>query len=267
MKRIFAVFLSVLCCMILLVPAYAIVDNTSDETAAASILAEIIISGLDDISYQSLEIDGKKLDFTTGKNADGYTVTVTESADLIVIATENDAGIDSVVIERSTLHESSYTYDYPTKNMGISSAKVQPRYTIGAESLYWGYSYRVSDAEELEEGLLWDLECGAPLYDSFYGYDDNDATARAYAEDFMDYVNSMLDHQEAARTIDANAIDSFFASIADICTNPGAVAGAVANAAASIREAEDQIVSASRDSEQALYCFRRFIAIAHPLFP
>jgi len=35
------------------------------------------------------------------------------------------------------------------------------------------------------------LECGSPNYDSFYGYDDNNATARAYAEDFMDYVSKI----------------------------------------------------------------------------
>ena len=53
-------------------------------------------------------------------------------------------------------------------------------------------------------------------------------------------------------------------SIIDFCINPTAVAAA-ANSASAVREVEDEIVSASRDAKQATYCFRRFIAIAHPL--
>jgi len=250
-----------------------IIDEFSAEDENSSLgnnEIDIIKGELTNVTYNSIELDGKTLTFTTGENHLGQVVTITESEDLIVIATEIDeTTIDSIEIEKSTQREHTYEYTQAEHPSEVSLAAIQPRLTIGAKDLYWGYSYRVGDAEELEEGLLWDLECGSPNYDSFYGYDDNDSTARAYAEDFMDYVNSMLDHQEAARTINATAIDKFFADIIAICINPTEVVGAIANAAdlnSDVREAEDEIVSASRDAEQATYCFRRFIAIAHPLF-
>ena len=45
------------------------------------------------------------------------------------------------------------------------------------------------------------------------------------------------------------------------------VLSAIASSNASVREAKDAIHEASQAAKQALYCYRRFIAIASPLFP
>lgn len=265
-KKLVGLFLALAMCLGLCVPAAAYDANPEKGNDGGTFLVDMIKDGLTNITYYSMELDGKTITITSGENSLGQRVAISESEELIAIATEIDeTTIKSVEIERSALREHTYKYTPAKRTSGRSLDAIQPKLTIGAEDLYWGYSYSVGDAEEFEEGLLWDLECGSPNYDSFYGYDDNNATARAYAEDFMDYVNSILDHQEAARTIDANAVDAFFASIIDFCIEPTAVAAAIANSTSAVREADDEIVSASRDAEQATYCFRRFIAIAHPL--
>ena len=159
------------------------------------------------------------------------------------------------------------TNDVINNAVDMQTQSIEPRITISGSDLYWGYAYSSSDAEEIEEGLLWDLDCGSPLNDNFYGYDDNDMTARTYAEDFMDYVNTMEAKQREARTINANKIDNFLSSIISICTDPTQVLSAIASSNASVREAKDAIYEASQAAKQALYCYRRFIAIASPLFP
>lgn len=234
-KKLASLFLVLAMCLGLVVPTAACDANPEKGHDGGTFLVDMIKEGLTNITYYSIELGGKTLTLTTGENSLGQTVAISESEEMIVIATEIDeTTIKSIEIERSAQREHTYKYTPAGRTSGRSLDAIQPRLTIGAADLYWGYSYSVGDAEELEEGLLWDLECGSPNYDSFYGYDDNNATARAYAEDFMDYVNSILDHQEAARTIDANAVDTFFASIIDFCINPTAVAAAAANSASAV---------------------------------
>lgn len=261
-KRLMSLLSTLIMCLMLSAPAFASDLNSSNSTDA---LINATKQSLIDVSIKMLEIDGKDTTFTSGFDVFGRYVVIADNGAVQAISTEmNTNHIEVCRYENGTVT----THDFTHNDVVSEFQSIEPRrYTISGNDLYWGYAYSVGDAEEFEEGLLWDLDCGSPLYENFYGYDDNDATARTYAEDFMDYVNTMEACQREAKTINANAIDDFLSSIISICTDPTQVLAAIASSNASVREAEDAIYEASQASKQAFYCYRRFIAIASPLFP
>ena len=260
-KKLISLLLSFVMCLSFGVSATAIDLNLRSATGAE---VNALKQSLTNVSETVLVIDGKNTVLTSGYDEFGRYVAVADNGEVQSVAVAIDANNTQVSRYENGMIA---THDVINNAVDIQTQSIEPRITISGSDLYWGYAYSSCDAEEIEEGLLWDLDCGSPLYDNFYGYDDNDMTARTYAEDFMDYVNTMEAKQREARTINANEIDNFLSSIISICADPTQVLSAIASSNASVREAKDAIHEASQAAKQALYCYRRFIAIASPLFP
>ena len=245
-KKLISLLLSFVMCLSFGVSATAIDLNLRSATGAE---VNALKQSLTNVSETVLVIDGKNTVLTSGYDEFGRYVAVADNGEVQSVAVAIDANNTQVSRYENGMIA---THDVINNAVDIQTQSIEPRITISGSDLYWVYAYSSSDAEEIEEGLLWDLDCGSPLNDNFYGYDDNDMTARTYAEDFMDYVNTMEAKQREARTINANEIDNSLSSIISICTDPTQVLSAIASSNASVREAEDAIHEASQAAKQAL---------------
>jgi len=125
-RRMVSALLALVMSLLLVVPATGCDANSEEGSDGGAVLVETIKGGLTNVAYNSMELDGKTLTFTTGENFLGQTVTITESEDLIVIAIEMDEEtIESVEIERSAQREHTYKYTQAGKTSGLSLTSIQ----------------------------------------------------------------------------------------------------------------------------------------------
>jgi len=125
-RRMVSALLALVMSLLLVVPPTAYDANSEKGSDGGAVLVETIKGGLTNVAYNSIELDGKTLAFTTGENFLGQTVTITESEDLIVIAIEIDEEtIESVEIERSAQREHTYKYTQAGKTSGLSLTSIQ----------------------------------------------------------------------------------------------------------------------------------------------
>jgi len=101
-KKLVSLFLALAMCLGLVVPTAACDANPEKGHDGGTFLVDMIKEGLTNITYYSIELGGKTLTLTTGENSLGQTVAISESEEMIVIATEIDeTTIKSIEIERS----------------------------------------------------------------------------------------------------------------------------------------------------------------------
>ena len=101
-KKLVSLFLALVMCLGLVVPTAACDANPEKGHDGGTFLVDMIKEGLTNITYYSIELGGKTLTLTTGENSLGQTVAISESEEMIVIATEIDeTTIKSIEIERS----------------------------------------------------------------------------------------------------------------------------------------------------------------------
>lgn len=218
-------------------PAFAAKANTNYKDSSTSVASSLMLNGKKYVITQSVNDQGQKVVTVVGDNE--RTVVVNTGNKLQVSITT------SVGTQNHTV---------PLAKKAITKASIVADSSESISSMFWNFYCYWDDYDYNESGIYWSLECDNGLVDT---YDENNSTARSYAENFKNDVYSIHNDEvgevAALGVAEAGAIAGLITSETVI----GAIAGIVVAAGGTLT-AVPYYVQAWSSAQNANYNYTLF---------